>query len=56
MMNDIPYFNAKFLIQKYMKLSQSDINTNEKMQEKKKKEDDEKRKTDGDLGGMDDKY
>lgn len=57
MMNDIPYFNAKFLIQKYMKLSQSDINTNEKMQERKRKEDDEKRKNNtGDLGGMDDKY
>jgi len=54
MMNDVPYFNAKFLIQKYMKLSPSDIRTNEKMQEKKAKEDAEKAKSaEDDGGGMD---
>jgi hypothetical protein len=52
MMNDVPYFNAKFLIQKYMKLSSSDIATNEKMQEKKAKEDEEKKKKAEDDGGL----
>lgn len=43
MINDVPYFNAKFLIQKYMKLPDSDIKRNEKLQRKKKEEDDKKR-------------
>ena len=38
MINDVPYFDAKWLIQKYMKLSQSEIDENEKMAEKRKKE------------------
>lgn len=42
MLNDIPYFNAKFLIQKYMKLTSSDIIQNEKMEEKRKREEAEK--------------
>jgi len=53
MMNDVPYFNAKFLIQKYMKLAPGDITSNEKMQEAKAKEDEEKKKKsegDDDLG------
>ena len=53
MMNDVPYFNAKFLIQKYMNMTQSDIKTNEIMQAKKAEEDAEKAKeAGGDDGGM----
>jgi hypothetical protein len=51
MMNDVPYFNAKFLITKYMKLSPSDIRVNEKMQAKKAEEDAKKAK---EAGGGDD--
>ena len=53
MMNDVPYFNAKFLIQKYMNMTQSDIKTNEIMQTKKAEEDAEKAKeAGGDDGGV----
>jgi len=44
MMNEVPYFNAKFLIQKYMKLTPSDVRTNEKMQKKKAEQDAQKAK------------
>lgn len=44
MVNDVPYFNAKFLIQKYMKIGDGDIKRNEEMENKRKEEAEEKRK------------
>jgi len=44
MITEVPYFNAKFLIQKYMKLPDADIKRNEKLQTKKKEEDEKKAK------------
>jgi len=52
MINEIPYFHAKFLIQKYMKLSPADIRINQKMVDKQKEEDEKRKKDAEDSGGM----
>lgn len=52
MINEIPYFHAKFLIQKYMKLSPADIRINTKMVDKQKEEDEKKKKDAEDSGGF----
>lgn len=48
MMNDIPYFSAKFLIEKYMKLGTGDIAQNNTEKEKEEKEAKEKMDAAGD--------
>lgn len=50
MMNDVPYFDAKWLIQKYMKLSQSDIAENEKLVKLRKDEIEKNKPDDDDMG------
>ena len=41
MTNEVPYFDTNFLIQKYLKLSSSDIRANEKMKNKNKEKEGE---------------
>ena len=44
MLNDVPFFSAQFLIQKYMKLSPTDMKINKKMVDREKAENDKKAK------------
>jgi len=56
MLQDVPYFDPKFLVEKYLKLSKSDVDRNEEMKKEKAKAAEEKKKKQnkegGDAGGL----
>jgi len=54
MMQDVPYFDPKFLVEKYLKLSKADIDRNEDMKKEKEEETKKKKKKGGgeDEGGL----
>lgn len=54
MMQDVPYFDPKFLVEKYLKLSKSDIDRNEEMKKSKEEAAAKKKKASGgdDGGGL----
>jgi hypothetical protein len=55
MMQDVPYFDPKFLVEKYLKLSKSDIDRNEDMKKERKDEMEKQKKASGgddDGGGL----